>query len=504
LAITGELSGARPFNEAAEVVLDLLVTALEADRAVLVYHVGPAPSDEDSESGAGRRSIVVPPAQGGHLIDDGDGKGDVPRLGDAGVNSLVALPLQIDGRMAGMLSLASSKPGRFDADKVSFVAGTIDVLRALLERENAARPEVVALQTPEASTLASIQDSMAEGLIVLDQEGKVILCNPAAEKMLRTGSELMGERLAEVLTRRARYFDSSEAVHDLVGLLENPPSESSMIDLVAVSPDHMDITISVFPIEPASSSAESNGSAHQTGLLLRNVTDEREIQRRRDTFVSVASHELRTPMTTVMGFTELLMSRNVSVERRERWLSHIFEDSRRVINIVDDLLNVSRIQAGKATADLRTLDLRRPGLAAIEAVRSQSDRHSLLLDIPVDLPAVVADSDKLGQVLVNLLSNAIKYSPQGGPVVLSARNDPSQRRIVVSVEDEGVGIADEDQERLFTTFYRVNRTETQGVRGTGLGLFIVKSLVELMRGEVWVESAVNRGSTFSFTLPVSP
>ena len=114
---------------------------------------------------------------------------------------------------------------------------------------------------------------------------------------------------------------------------------------------------------------------------------------------------------------------------------------------------------------------------------------------------MVADRDKLVQVLVNLLSNAIKYSPKGGEVAVAARHELERGRVVVSVKDQGIGIAPEDQERLFTTFTRIRRPETEGVRGTGLGLYIVKGLVELMHGEIWLESELNKGSTFYIALP---
>ena len=121
--------------------------------------------------------------------------------------------------------------------------------------------------------------------------------------------------------------------------------------------------------------------------------------------------------------------------------------------------------------------------------------------IPPDVPNVVADRDKLTQVLINLLSNAIKYSSGGGSVTISARQE--RERVVLSVADQGIGIAPEDQQKLFTTFHRIHRPETQGVRGTGLGLYIVKALVEAMQGEIWLESTLNKGSTFFFSLPTA-
>ncbi len=113
----------------------------------------------------------------------------------------------------------------------------------------------------------------------------------------------------------------------------------------------------------------------------------------------------------------------------------------------------------------------------------------------------MADGDKLGHVLSNLLGNAVKYSPEGGQITISARHEPERERVVMAVADQGIGIAPRDKKRLFTTFHRIHRTETEGIGGTGLGLYIVKALVELMHGEVWLESKLNKGSTFFFSLP---
>ena len=137
-----------------------------------------------------------------------------------------------------------------------------------------------------------------------------------------------------------------------------------------------------------------------------------------------------------------------------------------------------------------------------EKLRQTTSVHELVVDVPDALPDAIADPDKLGEVALNLISNAIKYSPQGGRVRVSAWYDDDDGRLVMSVEDQGIGIAKEDQAQLFVTFQRIHRPETQGVRGTGLGLYIVKGLLELMGGAVWVESELDQGSTFFVALPV--
>ncbi len=227
----------------------------------------------------------------------------------------------------------------------------------------------------------------------------------------------------------------------------------------------------------------------------------REVDQVRNNFMSMAAHELRTPMTTVMGFSELLEGDNVPDATRIEWASMINAESRRLSNLIEELLNVSQVTSGKMNIDLQPHSVAEIANAALGSV-GQSSTHAVTIEIPRDLPFVVADRDKLLQVLVNLLSNAIKYSPAGGTVRLTARKN-DDGFVLMDVIDQGMGISQEDQEKLFTSFYRIKRPETQNIQGTGLGLSIVRSLIELMGGHVHLTSELGLGSTFSVTLPGS-
>ncbi len=221
----------------------------------------------------------------------------------------------------------------------------------------------------------------------------------------------------------------------------------------------------------------------------------------RDTFVSVASHELRTPLTSIVGYTDLLLRRDPPGDTRKRWLKNIFDNSQRVSAMVDDLLNVSRIQSGKTSIKLERISLPEVLEDALSLSRESTKKHEFVVDIEHDLPDVLVDRDKFSQVVGNLLGNAVKYSPNGGRITLSAHNEPSEHRIIVSVTDEGIGIGPEDKDSLFTTFHRIQRPETQGIRGSGLGLYIAKEWTEVMGGKIWLESELNKGSTFFIAIP---
>ena len=234
---------------------------------------------------------------------------------------------------------------------------------------------------------------------------------------------------------------------------------------------------------------------HRAAGLLR-------VHQRQIGFISAASHELRTTMTTILGFTKLLQEQDPPESSRREWLERIHRDCWRLATIVDDLLDVSRIQSGSLTLQPELLVLRDIVQEVLADITPTTDRHEFLVEIAPHTLRVFADRDKLAQVLVNLLGNAVKYSPSGGPITISARPVPQMQRVAVAVADQGIGIAPEDRGALFSWFHRIRRPETEGVQGTGLGLYIVKALVELMSGEVWMEGELNRGSTFLFSLPV--
>ncbi len=221
----------------------------------------------------------------------------------------------------------------------------------------------------------------------------------------------------------------------------------------------------------------------------------------RDTFISIASHELRTPLTAIMGYADLLLRRDPPDVTRRKWLKNILDNGQKITTMANDLLNVTRIQSGKVVLKLERLKLSDILNAQLDMARENSGQHEFIVDIEPNLPDVLIDRDKFGQVITNLLSNASKYSPNGGRITLSAHYNPSQNYVVVSVTDEGIGISPEDKNSLFTTFHRIQRPETQRIRGSGLGLFIAKEWSEAMGGRIWVESELNKGSTFFVAIP---
>jgi signal transduction histidine kinase len=222
----------------------------------------------------------------------------------------------------------------------------------------------------------------------------------------------------------------------------------------------------------------------------------------KSTFISIVSHELRTPVALIKGYVGTL--------RREdaQWDPVVVRDSLAVIeeeadhlsSLIDDLLDASRLQAGALTLNRTEVALDRMAAELAERFKTQSERHTFEVDFPKEFPLVIADEDRLSQVISNLLSNAVKYSPDGGKVVISGQVRPDG--VVVSVTDEGPGLAPEDVPRIFDRFYR-SADASRKTKGAGLGLYLAKAVIEAHGGRIWVDDRVKRGARICFSLPHS-
>jgi len=228
----------------------------------------------------------------------------------------------------------------------------------------------------------------------------------------------------------------------------------------------------------------------------------REFDRLKDEFIAVISHELRTPLTSVYGAALTLQKRDVSDEMQEALLDIVSDEAGRLARLLDDALSASRLHADRETFEITPIDGAGIARSVVDATRPRvPEGLELELIASTGVPLVAADPDKLRQVLVNLTENAIKYSPNGGRI--EVRVDRIGPAVRFSVRDEGIGIAPEEQTRVFERFHRLDPNMTRGVGGTGLGLYICRELVQHMGGRIWVTSREGRGSTFSFDLPPS-
>jgi signal transduction histidine kinase len=243
------------------------------------------------------------------------------------------------------------------------------------------------------------------------------------------------------------------------------------------------------------------GTRNERIVVLHDVTREREISRMKTEFVTTAAHELRTPLTSIQGFSEILLERPDLAAEEYRWILGVIREQAETLGkIVSDLLDLSRIEAGtgfvlnKVSCNLGKL-LRQ----AVSHVPRRLDLHQIDICLPADLLEIHADPAKLRQVLENILSNAVKFSPGGGRILIAGRQLGSELRL--SVADQGIGMSSDQVQRVFDKFYRVDASNS-AIGGIGLGMNIVKEIIEAHEGKVWVHSALGRGTTVNLSLPL--
>jgi PAS domain S-box-containing protein len=337
----------------------------------------------------------------------------------------------------------------------------------------------------QCERIQAILAATADGLIVLDADGVVELVNPAA-------AELLGLQIEDLVGTNAD-------VQELFAL-DEPLENGVAAEIgVAAEPEHRILMVRMNRI----TSGDGEPAGHV--ISIHDITAEREAAVMKNEFVSMVSHELRTPLTSIKGYVDLIADGDAGEinEVQKEFLGIVQENSNRLVSLINDILDISRIESGRVHLRVDPLDIPEiiQGVADTFRTMANNSDVELMWVAEEPMPRAAGDRDRIGQVLMNLVSNAIKYSPGGGSVTIRARQDGEE--VVVSVHDTGIGIAPEDQEKLFTKFYRVDSSLTRDIGGTGLGLSICKSVVELLGGEVGCESEAGEGSTFWFTLPIA-
>ncbi len=349
----------------------------------------------------------------------------------------------------------------------------------------------------EQGRLAAIFQSSAEGILTVDHALRIIDFNPAMER-------LTGWRESEVLGRF--YFDvlrpKDRQGNDLG--LENSPILQVFAGREVVNREMMVAARDGqrFDVAVTASCVRSVRGEPMNGILtVRDITRERQQEEQRSTFISVVSHELQTPIAIIKGYASTLARTDAHFNEqalRTRLLA-IEEEADRLNKLVGNLLYASRIQAGGLHMEIAPLDLTTLIEVVVRRLRAKSPDAVITTLLPPYLPMVIADRDRIEEVLQNLLDNAIKYSPRKREITITAR--ATGEEVVISVRDAGMGIALREQEQIFERFHRVGNPMKQTTPGAGLGLYICRAILEAHGGRIWVESTLHQGSTFAFSLP---
>lgn len=417
------------------------------------------------------------------------------------VRAELAVPIGADPPLAVLL-LDSPRSAAFGDSEVAFVNALCDLAINPLRR---ALHYQQLLET--SAHLGQVFASMPNGLVLMDQQGRVLRHNPAWLTIWGLPPDSMRDPfyipldLVPLLLPRLR---DPLALTELCAEGQRSPTEVQSL-LVRLTNPHQELMLLSAPTR------DSFGSLTGRLWIVSDVTREREADRLKSEFLSIVSHELRTPLTSIMGYTELLLARNFTPGEQREFIKTVYNEASHLYQIVEDLLGVTRLEAGNVRLDRWAVSLRQIISDLVAHLSNQiGGKHSMLIDIPPYLPPIYADRDKVRQVLVNLITNAVKYSPNGGEIRLTVTehadlppDHPKGQFVLIAISDQGIGIAPEDLPRIWERFYRVDNGNTRRIGGTGLGLSIAKALVELHGGRIWAESKLNKGSTFYFTLPVA-
>ncbi|MFH2145195.1 MAG: ATP-binding protein [Candidatus Omnitrophota bacterium] len=329
--------------------------------------------------------------------------------------------------------------------------------------------------------------SMFEGVMVVDVNGSILLINDALKHSLKINEEPLGRKPIEVI----RNLQIQEIVDNVLN------SNSGLIsqEISTLLPEEKVLLVHATPIE-------KERNIEGAVLVFHDVTDLRRLEKVRQDFVANVSHELRTPISSIKGYAETLLEGALKdKENAKDFLKIILSDSNRLAALIDDLLNLSKIESGKLTMEIKPYKLISLAEKVIASLKGQIENKSITIkmNIPKNFPDILADETRIKQVFLNLIDNAIKYNHPKGEISIKAHEIDDV--VKVDIADTGIGIPNKDLPRLFERFYRVDKARSRELGGTGLGLSIVKHIVQAHNGEVSVQSVEGQGSTFSFTIP---
>ncbi len=431
------------------------------------------------------------------------------QVGPLGIRNGVCVPLIVerrdeetnrvtDRRTIGVLWVFNKRYGNI------FIEEDVHLLERLAK--NAASiintAETYRKVVHEKEELVENIESLYAGLIMVNKNGRITQMNASAREMLgvtaddissgKTFDAVIQDETVKDILRRALEEETGVAEEVTLSEPDNPEAQHTFQVQSALVRNDVGDTIG-------------------TAALFNDITELKNVDKMKTAFVSTVSHELRTPLTSIKGFISTLVQDVEGFydkETRQEFYVIIDTECDRLRRLIDDLLNVSRIESGKALS-MNIGDVNVSGIVE-KVVRTQTAStykkasHSLTFDLDTSIPPIIqADEDKVEQIFNNLVSNALKYAPGGGEIKVAGKMMSGGELIQFAVSDHGMGIPKEHLGKMFQRFHRVDNRDTREIGGTGIGLFLVKALVEMHHGKIWIESEVGKGTTFFFTMPIT-
>lgn len=370
----------------------------------------------------------------------------------------------------------------------AFLAGLVSQIRREKKR---------ALDVERTKLINAIQ-SFGDGVLITDEKGKITMASPGVQEILGLNpNDLIGKAffIDATLFQHTLEFPHENPQDLLKEVLKQNASRSSEFKVLLPLEEKF-VRYSINPIK--NEEDETIGAV----VVFNDITKVHRLERIKSDFISTLSHELRTPLTSIKGYTSLLLHPKGRFDgaTQKEFLKTIERQSNHLLRMIEDMLDVSRIEAGKLELRKNELNIKPLVEKAVVNLRPKTKLHQFKVSFSKNFPLLYADPDRIEQVITNLIDNAIKYSPEGGLINIKGWEKDGQA--LLSITDQGIGIAEKDIAGLFEKFQRVDSSLTKTTSGTGLGLFIARSIIELHGGKIWCESEIGKGSTFTFSLPV--
>src|SRR6266567_4518611 len=444
-------------------------------------------------------------------------------IGGTEIGSFLNIPLTVENRIIGMLSLFDERVGTFDSELLKLTTMIADYAGVALENVRLRERETALWKQAEIGRqrLELIISSMAEGLLITNERGGITLLNLSAKHLLE---QARVDLKPETPLRDLAVSSNVSWLPRLVEIIDKALKGETVMNQELIAGEAGESVPLILSISAAPLHDGNLSRSRPTGVVavLNDVTANKQIEKLKDEFVSVVSHELRSPLTAIKGYTQHLMRR---IDRRLRKaqqeqqssaisavdlpenydlrsLSIIQSQADHLERLVNDLLDLSQVQWGKLHLQYSSFYLADVLVESVRSVQASTEQHTIYLDIAVQDTKIVADKMRMSQVIGNILDNAIKYSPQGGQVTVKL--EEREGDYFVSITDQGIGISQEYLDHIFERFYRVRNTASRQYSGIGLGLYVTRAIVEEHGGHIWHTNNQGRGSTFHFTLPHKP
>lgn len=440
------------------------------------------------------------------------------------IGDFLNIPLTVENRIIGMLSLFDKNEGTFNTELLQMTTMIADYAAVAIENVRLREREMALWRDAELERhrLERILSSMTEGLLITDVKGTVTSLNRSAQQLLAQLSVNLTPETPIPLHQFATELDISW-LDELALVIDRALAGETVMNhelTVGISGDSVPLTLSI-SAAPLHDTGQAPASPIGVVTVLNDITSSKQIEKLKDDFVSVVSHELRTPLTAIKGYTQHLVRR---LERRLREIQRTRENkdflaeppesydlrslqivqsqSEQLERLVNDLLDLSRVQWGELHLQYSNFYLADVLAERVRMAQASAEQHTIHLDIQAGDSKIVADQLRVSQVIGNILDNAIKFSPQGRQVTVQLQEEDSE--YLINISDEGIGVNPQYFDHIFERFYRVRNTASRQYSGIGLGLYVARVIVEAHGGRIWLASNEGTGSTFYFTLPRAP